>query len=246
MTNQVDAARARFPSGLVQPENGFRFAVDSLLLACFAPSSSRVMDLGTGCGVIGLAYLLRHRGQANVLGVDESGQMISCARANAGVLGLTDAFHPVQADVLSFRQAHEIQAGSFDLVLLNPPFREPCSGRVSRDPEKRAARFEGRAVLGEFLDGAAYVLSNRRSLCLVYLAERVAPLLETLRAKRLEPKRLLLVHGHASAPAKIILVEAKKNGRPGLRVEPPLLLYTDGAGGELTEAAGEYCPFLKR
>jgi tRNA1Val (adenine37-N6)-methyltransferase len=244
MTDHVNAARTRFPSGLVQPENGFRFAVDSLLLACFAPPTFRVMDLGTGCGVIGLAYLLRHGGQADVLGVDESEQMISCARANAGLLGLMDAFHPLQADVLSFRQTNGIQAGSFDLVLLNPPFRDPGSGRVSRHLEKRAARFEGRAGLGEFLDGAAYALGNQKSLCLVYLAEKVASLVEMLRARRLEPKRLLLVHGHASAPAKIILVEAKKNGRPGLKVEPPLLLYTEAAGGELTEAAGAFCPFL--
>jgi tRNA1Val (adenine37-N6)-methyltransferase len=246
MTDPVADARQRFPSGMIQPDGGFRFAVDSLLLASFAPPASRVMDLGSGCGVIGLSYLLGHAGPTSVLGVDASELMTSCARANAGLLGLTAAFKPLLADVLMFHEHRDIKPESFDLVLLNPPFRAPGSGRLSSSPAKRSARFEDAAGLGKFLDGAAYALKNRSPLCLVYLAERLAALIELLGARRLEPKRMLLVHGHASAPAKVVLVEARKNGRPGLRIDPPLLLYRDGEGGELTEAAVTFCPFLRK
>jgi tRNA1Val (adenine37-N6)-methyltransferase len=246
MTDSVGDARSRFPAGMAQPEHGFRFAVDSLLLAGFAPRADRVLDLGTGCGVIGLGYLLLHGAGPTVLGVDSNARMISCARLNAKRLGLSPSFQPLLADVVEIRRDQDLQPESFDLVLLNPPFRIPGSGRLSVNPLKRAARFEELAGLGEFLDGAAYGLRNRGSLCLVYLAEQLAPLLESLRAARLEPKRMALVHGHAAAPGKIVMVEARKNGRPGLRVDPPLVLYRNAAGRELTEAALSRCPLLRR
>jgi SAM-dependent methyltransferase len=142
MTDPVEDARSRFPAGMAQPEHGFRFAVDSLLLAGFAPRADRVLDLGTGCGVIGLGYLLLHEAGPTVLGVDSNARMISCARLNAKRLGLSPSFQPLLADVVEIRRDQDLQPESFDLVLLNPPFRIPGSGRLSVNPLKRAARFE--------------------------------------------------------------------------------------------------------
>jgi tRNA1Val (adenine37-N6)-methyltransferase len=229
---------------MAQPRDGFRFSADSLLLACFAPRAKRVLDIGTGCGVVGLAYLLRHEGLAKVVGVDSSERMISCAARNAARLGFDEAFLPLSSDVTVCRTEQAIKPETFDLVLMNPPYRKPGTGRLCADEQKRAARFETLAGLGEFLDLAAFALMNGRPLCLVYAAEGVVRLMEALRERRLEPKRMVMVHGHADAPAKVVLVEARKNGRPGLIIPAPLILYAQTGERTPTPQAFSFCPFI--
>jgi tRNA1Val (adenine37-N6)-methyltransferase len=231
---------------MVQPHDGFRFSADSLLLACFAPRADRILDIGTGCGVVGLAYLLLHQGRATVVGLDSSERMISCATQNAVRLGLEEAFLPVASDISGCKNERSIRPESFDLVLMNPPYREPGTGRVCADEQKRAARFETLAGLGEFLDVAAFSLKNGRPLCLVYAAEGIVRLIETLRGRRLEPKRMVMVHGHADAPAKVVLVEARKNGRPGLSIPAPLILYSRPGVRTPSPQALSFCPFMDR
>jgi tRNA1Val (adenine37-N6)-methyltransferase len=227
-----------------QPRNGFRFSADSLLLACFAPRADRVLDIGTGCGVVGLAYLLRHEGQARVVGLDSNERMISCATRNAVRLGFEETFKPLHFDITDCRTARAIKPETFDLVLMNPPYREPGTGRLCADEQKRAARFETLAGLGEFLDLAAFALMNGRPLCLVYAAEGIVRLFEALRERRLEPKRMVMVHGHADAQAKVVLVEARKNGRPGLIIPAPLILYAQPGERTPTPQALSFCPFI--
>ncbi len=265
---EILAARAFFPRGLAQPENGWRFSLDALLLGAFARPRphSRVLDLGCGCGPAGFALLLRDpETTATVTGIDLDPDMVRAARENAARQGLS---HRFTAHVLDVRQvralARETAASgnspdvetlfrpvpeSFEHVLCNPPYRPVGSGRPSPGEGRNRARFESTATLADFLDAAAFFLANKGTAWFVHLASRLATLVTGLTARRLEPKRLLPVHSRPGGPARLVLVEAMKNGGPGLVLEPPLVLYSerpDPASGRprMTDQALGFCPFL--
>ncbi len=242
------AARQAFPRGLMQPEGGFRFGADALLLAAFAATmaGNRVLDLGTGCGAAGLGLLLaRQDTDSRVLGLDRDPAMVDAAGQNARRLGLADRFTAQLLDVRDIRSRPEVTPESVGLALANPPYRHPGSGRPCQDASRQSARFETQGELADFAAAAAYALANGGHLACVYLAERLTYAIATLSARRLEIKTILPVHPRQGAPATHVLLLARKNGRPGLFLQSPLFLY-EGTGPttRLTEAALRFCPFL--
>jgi len=245
MTSPAEGSvRAAFPRGLSQPESGFRFSLDALLLAAFAGRArvrGRVLDLGTGCGVVGLAMALDHPDFFG-LGLDANPDMLAHAGRNARSLGFGERFAFVQGDV---RCPGCLKPESMDLVVCNPPYREPGTGRVCPDAGKTTARFEGGAGLGDFVRAASFLVRNKKPCVFVHLAERLDDLLALMRSVRLRPKEALFIHPRPGSAARLVLVRALKNAGPGMAVLPPLVLH-EGAGGDtrLTEQALQFCPRL--
>ncbi|NJB68641.1 tRNA1Val (adenine37-N6)-methyltransferase [Desulfobaculum xiamenense] len=243
----AEDARAHFPRGLVQPEGGFRFSADALLLACFAGpgAARRIADLGAGCGVVGFGLLLRDEAAtATVTAVDINPDMLAAQRDNVKLLGFGERFEAVEADVSAIG-ASGLAAQSFDLVVCNPPYRETGTGRRPADAGRDAARFEVRAQVGDFVAAAARLVRNRGRVCFIGLPERLPELFADFRAARLAPKRLRMVHSRIGEPARLALVEGMLGASAGLIVEPPLVLY-EGTGNEscLCADALAFCPFM--
>jgi tRNA1Val (adenine37-N6)-methyltransferase len=240
--------RLSFPSGLKQPAQGYRFSVDALLLACFVQPrpGQRLLDLGAGCGVVGLGILLQNPDMKLLaVGIDADPEMVGLAEQNGRELGLADRSSAMCLDVGSIRTDSRIWPESFDQVVTNPPYRAAEQGRPCSDECKHRARFETEASFADFAAGAAYALKNRSRFALVHLAEKCLSVTETLRRHRLEPKRMRFVHGRKDSPAKLVLLEAVKNGRVGVAVEPPLFLYDqDRSQNRVHPDAAEFCPFL--
>lgn len=123
-------ARRAFPAGLEQPEGSFRFSVDALLLAAFAASRTtdvtiRFIDLGTGCGVVGLAYLLLKRNICQGFGMDCNPELIAAAQNNTAKLGFSDRFalHTGELADTRFLENLRMEASPVQLVMANPPWR---------------------------------------------------------------------------------------------------------------------------
>ncbi|GAB6058211.1 tRNA1(Val) (adenine(37)-N6)-methyltransferase [Desulfonatronum parangueonense] len=255
MISEISTAEYRklYPRGLRQPENGFRFSVDALLLACFAAKQlpERVADLGTGCGVISLGLLLIYPDHDfQITGLDINPEMVAAAEVNAHNLGFTDRFTPVHGDVRNIADLPQFQPGSCDLILCNPPYRLLGHGRTPTAPAKRLARFEAEAGLEDFIRGSSRILKTKGRLCMIHLPEHANRVLKILDAHRLEPKRLRLVHPYDDKPASLLLLEARREGKPGLSVEPPLILYVKresptGQVNHSTQEAISFCPFLR-
>jgi tRNA1(Val) A37 N6-methylase TrmN6 len=245
----VKAAREAFPRGLAQPEGGFRFGSDALLLAAFATrlaAGPRTADLGTGCGAAGLGYLLTAAdAAATVVGLDRDPAMIRAATQNAAALGLADRFTARDADLRDVRQDPRAAPESCDLVICNPPYRHPASGRRPPGPARDAARFEVDGDMADFAAAGAYLLANKGVFACIHLAERLPRVFAALAGCRLEVKSVLPIAPREAAPARQVLVAARKNGGPGMVLEPPLILYAGtGAHTRLTGAALAFCPFL--
>ncbi|MDY7001013.1 MAG: methyltransferase [Thermodesulfobacteriota bacterium] len=241
-------AREFFPRGLIQPE-GVRFSIDALLLSCFADfkNTKNVLDLGTGCGVVGLGLLLKNPNKNfRVTGMDVNPEMIASARENADLLGFKSRFEVVRGDVGKVREDKVFEPESFELAVCNPPYRRQGQGRRPTDTYRNAARFESRAKIHDFVSAASFTLRNKGNFCLIYLPERLSALFTAFAQSGLEPKRMRFIHSRGCESAKLTLIQARKNTRPGLIVEPPLILYQgQGPDTELTHQALKFCPFLE-
>ena len=219
---------------IIQPRTGYRFSLDPLLLTSFADISAqaRVIDLGTGSGVIPLLLAQAGKGREFV-GIELQEELAERAGRSVALNGLADRIRIVRADLRDLPA--EFMAGSFAAAVTNPPYRKVASGRVAPGAERGAARHELAGGLTDFLRAAAFLLNNGGRFFVIYLAERLAELCDEMRTFRLEPKRLRTVHARAGDPAKLVLVEGRKNARPGLKVEAPLIVYKEGKGREYTE-----------
>ena len=197
------------PYTLSWPEGVFPLGGDALALGEFATVRPRwrVCDLGTGSGAL-LLMLARRAEGLSLTGVERDPLAARTARDNLAANGL-----PGELVLGDWREA-PLPAGVFDLVVSNPPYFPPGSGR-GNDP----ARMELHGGLEELCAAAGRLLKNGGRFALCHRPERLCDVLCTLRAHGLEPKRLKLVaHSPAHSPA-LLLVEAVKGGRPGLVVE---------------------------
>jgi tRNA1Val (adenine37-N6)-methyltransferase len=219
---------------IVQSVKGFRHSMDAILLAQFAAPrpTDRVLDLGCGNGAIGLLLAHRHP-QIRVVGLEIQPALASRALRGAELNRLQDRVEIVDGDLR--RVEALLPPAAFDLVLCNPPYREIGRGRLSPDPETRQAKHEVSATLPEIIAAIRYALAPKGRACLIYHASRLADLLTRLRAERLEPKLLRPVHSFPGADAELVLVEARREGRPGLRMLAPLFVY-QMRGGALSPA----------
>ncbi len=219
-----------WPQGpLFAPEKGAPLCTDSVLLADFvrASAAARGVDLGCASGILSLLLLWRTE-KLHMTGLELREDAAALARENLARNGLAARGAVLTGDLRASRQL--FPAGSFDLAVSNPPYFALGSGALSPDPARAAARGELDCSLQELCAAAAWLLRTGGSFCLVYRPERLAELFCRLCESGLEPKRLRPVCPRAASAPSLVLVEARRGGRPGLAVEPALVLISaDGS-----------------
>lgn len=214
---------------ITQHRHGYRFSLDPLVLCAFAAvaAGDRVADLGTGCGIIPLV-LARQANDLSVLGVEVQESMAELARHNVAENGLEGTVTIVRADIASLKASQSVS--SFDLVVANPPYRRPGTGRVSPRAGRDLARHESTATLADFLAVAKFLVKPAGRICLISHPSRLAELLMAAADMKLAALRLRMVHGSCSSSATMFLVELVKGRKGDLVVLPPLLVRDqDGA-----------------
>lgn len=216
----------------LQKKRGYRFSLDSLLLAHFVrlKKKDRVIDLGTGSGVIAVITACR-RECAEVVGIEIQEELVDMARRNVVLNGLEEKVEILQGDVKNIKALFD--SGVFDVAVLNPPYRNVHSGRVNPDEQKSIARHEIKGSLSDFLNASAHLLKPAGRLYAIYPAPRLVELLTAMRKVGIEPKRMQLVHSYHDSRGDFILVEGRKGGREELKVLSPLVVYENY--GEYTE-----------
>jgi tRNA1Val (adenine37-N6)-methyltransferase len=209
---------------LDQPKAGYRFALDSILLARFASvrRRDRVLELGAGCGVVAIAIAAMFHPR-EVVAIEIQPALAELVESNAS-MNEVPGVRAVCADIRARKIAH-VEPSSFDVVIANPPFHAAGRGRISPNAERHMARGEGRATLEDFIKAARRYVKNGGRVAFVFIANRSVELLTAMRANRLEPKKIRFVHPRAELPAASILVETRAGGGAEVRIEPPLIIY---------------------
>lgn len=197
------------PYDLSWEEGVFPLGGDALALGDFASVRPgwRVCDLGTGSGAL-LLLLARRAERLALTGVELDPLSARTARENLADNGL-------EGQVLcGDLRATPLPAGQFDLAVSNPPYFPVGSGK-SGGP----ARSEEFCSLDELCAAAARLVKNGGRFALCHRPERLADVICSLRGRGLEPKRLKLISHGPGHPPSLLLVEAVKQGRPGVVFE---------------------------
>jgi len=150
---------------------------------------------------------------------------VALAERAAAENRLTDRLTFRCIDLRQVRQ--HFSTGSFDLVVCNPPYYPPASGKVSADNARRTARSETEANLADICAAASYLLRWGGKFCLVHKPERLTDTACALREAGMEPKRLRFVQNRPDTAPSLFLIEGCRGGKPGVDIQPPLLLQTD-------------------
>ncbi len=221
---------------LYQHQEGYRFSLDAVLLYSFVNvrAAHSIADLGAGSGVVGL-LLARKYPKAHVTLVELQKGLYRLAQKNIKLNGLDERVETRLADI-----REPMGLNGLDLVVSNPPFRRPGTGRLSIGDERAVARHEIELTLPDLARAAASALKSRGRFCLVHLPERLPDVVDTLRNHRLEPKRVRFVHGRRNSEARIMLLEAVRHGKAGMKVESPLVVYEDDGKTYTSDVCGMY------
>ena len=200
---------------LYQDTDYARFNADALKLCAFLRlnPADRVVELGSGTGVI--CVLGERKTGASFTGVERQTRLVELAEQSARQNNQAIRF--LAADVAETPDL--LGRGAFTAVVMNPPYFE--TGEPSPNASVAAARHGAAQARECFLTASFQLLDNGGKLFLIDSVDTLADLMTALRAHRLEPKRMQFLYTKPNTPARRVLIEAKKLGRPGLVVEPP-------------------------
>lgn len=210
----------------------FKLSTDCVLLSDFVNISGRAkgIDLGCASGAICLLLLAKHK-SITMTGLEILENAAALARENMSVNLLSDRSEIVCGDIREYRKL--FKSGSFDFAVSNPPYYPPSSGRISPKDGRAAARSELICSLEDICSAASFLCRTGGSFFMVYKPERLAEALRMMSEKGLEPKRLRLVCADAYKQPSLVLIEAKRGGKPGLRIDASLYLSNpDGTESE--------------
>lgn len=209
-----------------QKKKGYRFSLDSILLAHFVSLKKRYrfIDIGCGSGII-LLILAKRFPKTISVGLEIQKNLAAMARKNCQLNNLDGRVEIVCGDARNIKNV--LQERSFDAAIFNPPYRKLNSGRINPHEEKAIARHEINGSLKDFLKAAKYLLKPKGSVYAIYPAKRFVELVYLFRQSGIEPKRMKLVFTNISSDAVFALVEGRNGSREELKLESPLFIYDE-------------------
>lgn len=205
------------------PPGAFPLSTDSMALARFVtlPRNARVLDLGSGCGTLGL-LLCASSDTCHVTGIELDPAAHAAAEKNIRRNSLDSRMESICADLRQI--AETFGPGSFSVCVSNPPYFSggPESGSL---PD---ARKETRCTLADLMDSAVWALKYGGDFFLVHRPERLAEIIALASARHLEAKRLLLLRHRENGPISLVLLQLRKGAKPGLKIEEAALFDANG------------------
>lgn len=201
----------------------FPLSTDSMVLSHFVrlPKNASVLDLGSGCGTLGLLLCSREE-TCRVTGIELDPCAHNAAEENIRRNSLQHRMESICADLKTVPE--NFASGSFSCCVSNPPY-------FSGGPASRAvplARREDACTPEDLLCSAAWALKFGGDFFLVHKPERLAELIVTAGRFQLEAKRLCLLRHAPGAPVNLILLQFRKGAKPGLLWEDIILRNEDG------------------
>jgi len=201
----------------------FPLSTDSMALAAFVklPKQSRVLDLGSGCGTIGMLLCAKDRG-CTVTGIELNETAHEAALKNSRENQLQDRLHSICGDIADI--ASLTDSGRFDVCVSNPPYFTAGF----QNPVTALARHERACSLEDLVRSAAWALKFGGDFYLVHKPERLAEIFSAASKHKLEPKRLCLLRHKEDGPVALVLIQCRKGARPGLLWEDMVLYDRNG------------------
>lgn len=223
---------------IVQNTDMFNFSLDSVLLPNFVTlnkNTAKILDIG--CGNAPIPLILSAKTSAKIIGVEIQKDVYELALKTVKMNDLEKQIEIINDDINNIYTYFETE--SFDTVVCNPPyFKVATTPNLNTIEYKTIARHEIKLNLEQIINIAKKVLKNNGNIAMVHRPERLSDIITIMRKNNIEPKRIRFVYPKETKEANILLIEGVKNGRPGLKILPPL--YSHCENGEYSKQIKKY------
>lgn len=216
---------------IIQDSNGFCFGIDAVLLSnfCKIKNSARVVDLGTGTGIIPI--LIAGKSSASeIIGVEIQEDVAEMANRSVKLNNLEDRVRIVNEDLKNIDKS--LQVNGYHVVTSNPPYMH-CDGIKNPNDKKAISRHEIKCNLEDVIKTASRLLMHHGKFFMIHRPTRLADIITLSRQYKLEPKEIQFIHPRFNKAPNLVLVQFTKGGRPELKILDPLYVYNED--GEYTD-----------
>ncbi len=211
---------------IVQNNEYFNFSLESILLPrfCVLRNNMKIMDLCTGNAPIPL--VLSQFTNSRIIGVELQKEIYDLAKETIRINNLENRIDILNMDVKDVIKSYETD--SFDLITCNPPyFKYLESSNINQNEIKSIARHEIKVNLEDIISISKKLIKNNGSLVLVHRTERLSEIIELLNKNNMEAKRIRFIYPKEGEDSNLVLIDAHKNGKIGLKVLPPLICHNN-------------------
>ena len=212
---------------IMQDNEMFHFSLDSVLLPNFITinkNTKKILDIG--CGNAPIPLILSTKTDANIIGVEIQKDVYNLAKESVEYNKLSDKIEIINADINEYYK--NIEVGSIDIITCNPPyFKYKKDSNINESEYKTIARHEVALNLEQLLSIGKILLKTNGIIGIVHRPERLVDIINEMKKNNIEPKKMQLVYPHKDEEANILLIEGRKNGKPGLKILPPLYSHKD-------------------
>ena len=207
-------------------QGAFPLSTDSIALGDFVRlgKQAKVLDLGAGCGTLGLLLCAKDSGCA-VTGIEIDENAHRAAMQNGEHNQLSSRLTSICADLRTVPSL--FASGSFHACVSNPPYFSAAQKSANSN-----ARHEQLCTLDELFTAAQWAVRYGGDFFLVHKPERLAELCACGVSHKLEPKRLLLLRHKPGDPISLVLLQCRKGAKPGLIIEEEYLQESSGEPSE--------------
>ena len=212
---------------IIKKKKGFCFGIDSVLLSDFAKEikkDSKVLDLGTGTGIISI-LLCGKTNLKEIIGVEIQKDVYEMAQRSAKLNQLENKFKLLNEDIKNLSKI--FPTNSFDAIVTNPPYKKENTGLKNENKSLEISRHEVMCSINDIAIISSKLLNNNCSLYMVHRPDRLIDIIEALRKNNLEPKKIRFVYPKINKAPNLVLIKATKGGKPFLKIENPLIVYKE-------------------
>lgn len=224
---------------IIQNTKGFCFGIDSVILSDFAKNikkGSKVVDLGTGTGIIGL-LLCKKTELKEIVGVEIQKEVAEMANRSIKLNKLEDKFKILNTDINKIFEDKLLEKNKFDVVVMNPPYKEKGTGKINEVDSKIISRHEVKATLSDFIKVASNLLKDKGEIYIVHKPERMPDIIQKMRENKIEPKEIKTVYSNKKTEASLILIKGIKGANKFFKILEPVYIYEEN--GEYTKEIKE-------
>lgn len=211
---------------IIQNKKWFCFGMDAVLLAnyCEFRKGSKVVDLGTGTGIIPL-LLYAKKNISMAIGVEIQSDVAEMAERTVKLNNLEEYIKILNIDLKDV--CNHLKPHSFDAVVSNPPYKLNNSGIINPLDQKAVSRHEIMCNLEDVIKNASKLLKQYGKFYMIHRPDRLVDIMCLLREYRLEPKHIRFIHPNINTKPNMVMIQASKNGNKELKFAPPLYVYND-------------------
>ena len=212
---------------IIQNKDGFCFGIDSVILSDFAKDikkNSKIIDLGTGTGIISI-LLTAKTNPSSIVGVELQEDVANMAQRSVKLNNLENKINIINKNIKDLDKI--LKNNEYDVIVTNPPYMKANTGLKNENNSKLISRHEVECTLEDIARISYKLLRDKGEVYMVHRPDRLVDIMEIFRIYKLEIKEMRLVYPQEDSQANLVLIKAVKNAKPFLKIHTPLYVYKE-------------------